>query len=71
LPEGVRAAGRYELTVQKQSGTEAIPLQVTVRGAELSPDQDGALAPAVFTPAEIVYRTDLRTDRHLVVNVGR
>ena len=69
LPEDTVLTHRYELTIQKQAGTEAIPLQVSVRGNELAPDPDGALEPAASTADQIVYRTDLRTDRHLAISV--
>ena len=71
LPDTVRVTDRYELLVQKQSGTEAIPLLVTVRGGDLIPVQDSALDPSELTRDRAIFRTDLRVDRHLVVGLGR
>lgn len=71
LPERVARGGRYGLLVQKQAGTVAHPLTVTVVGAGL---RTGVGAPDAVTrrPSDgaLVWETDLRVDRTLTVSLG-
>ena len=68
LPAGVAADGAYLLTVQKQAGTEAHPLQVTVEAEGVGPARS-VPEPSESSPGRVSFRTDLRTDREFRVGL--
>ncbi|MBC7235029.1 MAG: DUF4012 domain-containing protein [Chloroflexi bacterium] len=66
LPISVTQGTHYLLTVQKQAGTDAIPLRVTVTGPHLAPSEAGE-APTTVASDRLIYETDLRLDRRISV----
>jgi len=68
LPASTVADGTYTLRVQKQAGTAAMPLEVTLLGSGLRP-VPGALAPSETSDGRLTYRTDLRIDRTIAVEL--
>ncbi len=69
--EVLLGAQYYALTVQKQAGTDAIPLRVIVSGSGLSPIAESPLLPTAATADRLTYETDLRVDRVLLVALER
>ena len=71
LPRAVLQEGRYELYVQKQAGTEKIPLRVQITAADsLALTPQGGLQPGEVLPSILVYRSDLLVDRQLSVGLA-
>ena len=67
LPSTVLGEDGYELCVQKQAGTDAIPLQVAITRPEGLEPQAGLMRPDERDPSQAVYETDLLVDRHFAI----
>ena len=67
LPSDVLHEDRYDLTVQKQAGTGALPIMIAITGPEDLTPVEGGLQPDELSTSGAVYRTDLLVDRHLTV----
>lgn len=70
LPPGTMREGTYTLFIRKQAGTEAVPIKVSIEGAKRLVPQRGDLQPEEVSPRNVVYLTDLRTDRRVAVKIG-
>jgi hypothetical protein len=70
LPGAATAGDRYTLGVQKQAGTVALPLQVTIEGSGLRPAAGEGLTPSEAAAGRLIYRTDLRVDRTIAVDLS-
>jgi hypothetical protein len=66
-PCAVQDAWTYLLYVQKQAGTDAIPLRITVSGTGGLTVAPGSLAAEEETPERIVFQTDLLRDRQVLI----
>ncbi|GAI03642.1 unnamed protein product [marine sediment metagenome] len=62
--------GTYELYVQKQAGTNAIPLRVSITASNRLTPQSESLQPDELSPNRAIYATDLLVDRRVAVTVG-
>jgi len=64
LPPSILRGTRYNLYVQKQAGTEAIPLEVLVRGPARLQPAEGCLPVKLGKDGSVAhYQGDLRVDR--------
>ncbi len=71
LPPDTIGGETYTLFIRKQAGTEAIPIKVSVEAAGRLVPQRGDLQPEKVSPRNVVYLTDLRTDRRVALKIGR
>lgn len=70
LPQGVLRDGVYELWVQKEAGTEAIPLRVSVNASGKLTPRPGSPEAGTLSRHQVSYATDLLVDRHIAVEVA-
>ena len=67
LPPDVLGEDGYELYVQKQAGTDAIPLEVVIARSDGLEVEAGIERPDERDPSRLVYQTDLLLDRRFSV----
>lgn len=65
LPPTVLQGNAYGLSVQKQAGTNALPLTVSVAWPEGSVREVTGMAPEMTEPNHVQFRSDLSLDRQL------
>jgi len=69
LPSGILGDNHYELLVQKQAGTQNIPLQITLSSKERTPTLQNGAGTISSSAGSIRVDTDLLVDRHLSVRL--
>lgn len=69
LPDHAARDGSYSLTLQKQAGTDNIPVRICIDMPRASKASYEGLQPDELTPDGAIYQTDLLVDRHLVVRL--
>ena len=69
LPEGMLRDETYSFYAQKQAGTGAIPITITLATPGKLTILEGNIAPAERAVGQVTYRTDLLVDRRVVVRV--
>ena len=71
LPPRVARGSAYSLYAQKQAGTEAIPLVIAVTGAGGSTVIESNVPTPEVALSSVRWRTDLRVDRHITLQLPR
>ena len=69
LPDHAVSDGHYTLTLQKQAGTDNIPVRICIDMPRASKASYEGLQPDELTPDSAIYQTDLLADRHIVVRL--
>lgn len=69
LPRGTLRDGTYELYVQKQAGTKAIPLHLAVSATKGLTPQSHNPVPRAVSYNRVTYATDLLVDRSIAVQI--
>jgi len=70
LPILVAPNGTYQIYVQKQAGTNATPLRVSITASNGLTPQPESLQPDDLSPNRAIYATNLLVDRRAAVTVG-
>ena len=71
LPSAVLQEGTYRLYVQKQAGTEALPLRVNLSAPQGFVVEEGSLTPPARHAGGVTFETDLLVDRQFTVRSVR